>query len=131
MGENKAKEENEILKEIRRIETREKEVIQALERNDGTTWEEDGLVYMEGRIYLPNNKKVKEEILKENYDSVDVGHPEQQRVLELLKRNYWWPGLKEDVKRYVQGCFKCQQNEVLHQRKAGKLHPLEIPQGLW
>ena len=114
MGENKAKEENEILKEIRRIETREKEVIQALERNDGTTWEEDGLVYMEGRIYLTNNKKVKEEILKENYDSVDVGHPEQQRVLELLKRNYWWPGLKEDVKRYVQGCFKCQQNKVLH-----------------
>ena len=101
MGENKAKEENEILKEIRRIETREKEVIQALERNDGTTWEEDGLVYMEGRIYVPNNKKVKEEILRENHDSVDVGHLGQQRMLELLKRNYWWPGLKEDVKRYV------------------------------
>ena len=114
MGENKAREESGILKEIRRIETREKEVIQALERNDGTTWEEDGLVYMEGRIYVPNNKKVKEEILKENHDSVDVGHPGQQRMLKLLKRNYWWPGLKEDVKRYVQGCFKCQQNKVLH-----------------
>jgi len=75
MGENKAREESGILKEIRRIETREKEVIQALERNDGTTWEEDGLVYMEGRIYVPNNKKVKEEILRENHDSVDVGHP--------------------------------------------------------
>ena len=106
MGENKAKEENEILKEIRRIETREKEVIQALERNDGTTWEEDGLVYMEGRIYVPNNKKIKEEILKKNHDSADMGHPGQQRMLELLKRNYWWPGLKEDVKGYVQGCFK-------------------------
>ena len=114
MGENKAREESGILKEIRRIETREKEVIQALERNDGTTWEEDGLVYMEGRIYVPNNKKVKEEILKENHDSVDVGHPGQQRMLKLLKRNYWWPGLKEDVKRYVQGCFKYQQNKVLY-----------------
>ena len=30
---------------------------------------------MEGRIYVPNNKKVKEEILKKNHDSVDVGHP--------------------------------------------------------
>ena len=75
MGENKAREESGILKEIRRIKTREKKVIQALERNNGTTWEEDGLVYMEGRIYVPNNKKVKEEILKENHDSVDVGHP--------------------------------------------------------
>ena len=108
MEKSKARKESGILKEIRRIKTREKKVIQALERNNGTTWEEDGLVYMEGRIYVPNNKKVKEEILKENHDSVDVGHPGQQRMLELLKRNYWWPDLKEDVKKYIQGCFKCQ-----------------------
>ena len=129
MGENKTREENGILKEIRRNATREKEVVQALERNDGITWEEDRLVYMEGRIYVPNNKKIKEEILKENHDLVDVGHPGQQRMLELLKRNYWWPGLKEDIKRYVQCCVKCQQNKVQHQRKASELHPLEIPQG--
>ena len=64
--ENKTREESEILKEIRRNATRENEVVQALERNDGLTWEEDGVVYMEGRVYIPNNKKIKEEILKEN-----------------------------------------------------------------
>jgi len=52
-------------------------------------------------------------------------------MMELLKRTYWRPGLKEDVKKYVQGCFKCQQNKVQHQKKAGELHPLEIPQGPW
>ena len=129
--ENKIREENKILKKIRRNATRENEVVQALERNNGLTWEEDGVVYMEGRVYVPNNKKIKEEILKENHDSVDVGHLGQHRMLELLKRNYWWPGLKEDIKRYVQGCFKCQQNKVQHQRKAGELHPLEIPHELW
>jgi len=72
---------------------------------------------MEERIYIPNNKKLKEKILQENYDSVDVGHPGQQQMLKLIKRNYWWPRLKEDVKKYVQGCFKCQQNKVQHQRK--------------
>jgi len=50
---------------------------------------------------------------------------------ELIKRTYWWPGLKEDIKKYVQGCAKCQQNKVQHQRKAGELHPLEIPEGPW
>ena len=80
---------------------------------------------------MPNNKKIKEEILKENYDSVDVGHPGQHKMLELLKRTYWWPELKEDIKRYVQECIKCQQNKVQHQKKAGELHPLEIPQGPW
>jgi len=51
--------------------------------------------------------------------------------MELLKQNYWWPGIKEDVKKYVQGCFKCQQNKVQHQKKSGELHLLEISQGPW
>jgi len=62
---------------------------------------------MKGRIYIPNDKKTREKILKENHNLVDVGHPGQQRMLELIKQNYRWPGLKEDVKKYVQGYFKC------------------------
>jgi len=124
-------EESDIVKRIRRNNTREKEIVQALEKNDGLAWEEDGVAYMERRIYVPNNKELRKEILKEHHEPADIEHPGQHRMLELLKRTYWWPGLKEDVKRYVQGCFKCQQNKVQHQRKAGELHPLEISQGLW
>ena len=29
---------------------------QALKKEDGLTWEQDGIIYMEGRIYIPNNK---------------------------------------------------------------------------
>jgi len=79
-------EEGDILKEIKRNTTREKEVVPALKKEDSLTWEEDGVVYMEGRIYVPNNKKIKEEILKENHDLADVGHPGQHRMLELIKR---------------------------------------------
>ena len=69
-------EEGDILKRIRKNNTREKEVTQALERNDGLTWEEDGVAYMEGRVYVPNNKELKEEILREHHDPADVGHLE-------------------------------------------------------
>ena len=51
--------------------------------------------------------------------------------MELVKRNYWWLGLKKDIKRYIQGCFKYQQNKVQYQKKSEELHPLNIPQGLW
>ena len=51
-------EESNILKEIRKNTTREKEVIQALKIEDGLTWEVNRVVYMEGRIYVPNNKKI-------------------------------------------------------------------------
>jgi len=100
-------EESNILKGIKKNMTREKEVVQTLKKENGLTWEEDGVVYMEGRVYVPNNRKIKEEILKENHDLADIGHPEQYRMLELIKRTYWWTGLNEDIKKYVQGCFKC------------------------
>ena len=124
-------EENDILKEIRRNTIREREVIQALKKKDGLIWEEDRIVYMDGKIYVPNNRKTRETILKENHDEADIGHPGQHRMMELIKRTYWWPGLREDVKNYIQECFKCQQNQVQHQKKAGELHPLDIPQGPW
>ena len=75
----------DIIKEIKRNNTREQEIVQVLKNKDRLTWEEDGIVYIEGRIYVPNNKKTREKILKENHDSVDVEHPEQQRMLELIK----------------------------------------------
>ena len=52
-------------------------------------------------------------------------------MIELIKRNYWQPKIKTDIKRYVQECFKCQQNKVQYIKKAGELHPLKTPEGLW
>ena len=122
---------SERLEEIKRNNTREQEVVQVLGKEDGLSQEQDRIVYIEGRIYIPNNKKLKEKILQENHDLADVGYLGQQRMLELLKQNYWWPGLKEDVKKYIQGYFKYQQNKVQHQKKLRELHPLKIPLGSW
>jgi len=81
--------EGDILKKIKRNMTREKEVVQALKKEDGLTWEEDRVVCMEGKVYVPNNRKIKEEILKENHDLADVRHLGQHKMLELIKRTYW------------------------------------------
>ena len=97
----KVVEETDIVKRIKKNRTREKEIVQALQKEDGLAWEEDKVAYMEGKIYVPNNKDIKEEILKEHHDPADVGHPEQHRMQKLIKRTYWWPGLKEDIKKYV------------------------------
>jgi len=115
LGRKVMTEESDIVKKIQKNNTREKEITQALEKKDGLAWEEDGIAYMKGRIYVPNNKKLRKEILKEHYNPVDIRHLGQHRMLELLKRTYWWPGLKEDIKKYVQECLKCQQNKVQHQ----------------
>ena len=67
----------DILEEIHRNNTREKEIQQALKKEDGLSWEHNGIAYMEGRIYVPNNKRLKKKILWENHDVADVGHPGQ------------------------------------------------------
>jgi len=77
-----------------------------LKKENSLAWEQDGIIYMKGQIYIPNNRNLKEWILQKNHDPVDVSHPGQQRMLELVKRNYWWLGIKENVKKYMQECIK-------------------------
>ena len=100
------------MKKIQQNETKEKNVIQELQKEDGQAWENNGIVYIDGQIYIPNNKKIQEWMLQEHHDMVDISYLGQMRMLELIKQNYWWPGIKEDIKSYIQGCFKCQQNKV-------------------
>ena len=114
------------MKEIQQNGTKEKEVIQELQKEDGQAWENNGIVYIDGWIYISNNKKIQKQILQENHNVMDVGHPGQRRMLELIKWNYWWPEIKEDIKSYIQGCFKYQQNKVQHQKRAGELHSLAV-----
>ena len=48
-----------------------------------------------------------------------------------LKQRYWWPGMKRDVVDFVSKCLTCQQIKAEHQRPAGLLQPLEIPEWKW
>jgi hypothetical protein len=45
-----------------------------------------------------------------------------------LKQKYWWYGLKRDVAAHVAMCDVCQRVKTEHQRPAGLLHPLKIPE---
>ena len=74
---------------------------QELKKEDGLAWEQDGIVYIEGKIYILNNKKLKEQILQENHDPMNISHLGQQRMIELVKRNHWWLELKGDIKIYM------------------------------
>ena len=128
---NKTIENLDLLEKIQRNNSKEYEVEQKLKKGDGLAWEQDEITYIDRQIYILNNRKIKEQILQENHNLVDVGYLEQQRIMKFVKRNYWQLELKEDVKKYIQGCFKYQQNKVQYQKKSGELHLLDISQELW
>jgi hypothetical protein len=52
-------------------------------------------------------------------------------MYQNLKRKYWWYGLKRDVVAHVVMCDVCQRVKVEHQRTAGLLHPLKLPEWKW
>ena len=55
-----------------------------------------------------------------------VGHRSQWKMVELVTRNYWWPGVIRDVGKYVEGCDLCQRmknrmEEVVEKLKLSKI----------
>ena len=45
-----------------------------------------------------------------------------------LKERFWWYGMKRSVVEYVAICDTCQHVKAEHQRPAGLLQPLKIPE---
>ena len=37
----------------------------------------------------------------------DMGHFGTNRILDRLKRNYWWKGMDEQVANFVRACMPC------------------------
>ena len=66
-------------------------------RNDEQQIEND-LVLKEGKIYVLRNEKLRLEIIWLHHNILIVGYERQQKMVELVTRNYWWPGITKEVK---------------------------------
>jgi len=55
---------------------------------------EEGLLFFKDRCYIPPHEELRREIVKQYHDSLTEGHPGHFKTLELIRRNYWWPGMR-------------------------------------
>ena len=53
------------------------------------------------------------------------------RTHKQLTRDFFWVGMKNDIKEFVEKCLVCQQNKALTLSPAGLLQPLPIPKKIW
>jgi len=97
------------------------------------SWQEhaEGVVTWQERIYVPKNKRLREDIIREHHDSITAGHPRRYKTQELITRNYWWPYIQSDIRKYVDGCEACQRTKAHRQKPRNPLHPNEIPSTPW
>ena len=132
--------EKEIVKKIKEARDKDEKVIKVVEEMKKTgvkmlrnkEWQiEEGLVLKEERVYVPKDEKLRLEIIWLHHDMPIAGHRGQWKIVELVTRNYWWPGVTKEVKRYVEGCDQCQRIKNRAEMLAGKLRPNQIPERLW
>jgi len=87
-------------------------------------------MYKGGKVYVPKDDKLRAKIIRLHYDMLVGGYGEQWKTVELVTRNFWWPGVMKEVKQYVEGYDSCQQNKNCTEQPAGKLIPNSIPEKL-
>jgi hypothetical protein len=122
---------DELLERIRKSKKLENEVIQS-RKTVAEEWEEqNGLHLWKNRIYVPNDKRLREEIIHSHHDSPSAGHPGRFKTTELILRTYWWPRIHAHVAAYVRGCEKCQRTKTFPTKPSGLLAPNLVPEANW
>ena len=70
--------------------------------------EVDGIMYKERKVYVPKDEKLRTEIIRLHYNILVEEHRGQWKMVELVTRNFQWPGVTKKVKQYVERCNACQ-----------------------
>ena len=55
-------------------------------------------------IYIPNSNDLQLQVLRYKHDHILSRHPSQNTTVDVICRNYSWPGLREFVKKYCKSC---------------------------
>nr|CAH66012.1 OSIGBa0093M15.2 [Oryza sativa] len=63
--------------------------------------DEQGTVWLGERICVPDNKDLKDAVLKEDHDTLYSIHPGSTKMYQDLKERFWWASMKREIVEYV------------------------------
>ena len=85
----------------------------------------------ERKVYVLKNEELRAEVIRLHHDVLAVGHGGRWKTVELVTRNYWWPGVTRDVGKYMEGCDLYQRMKNRTEELAGKLKLSEVLKKPW
>ncbi|KAL4303471.1 hypothetical protein GQ457_10G029000 [Hibiscus cannabinus] len=89
--------------------------------------EHDGLLLVRGKILVPQETALKSLLLREFHSSLIGGHAGITRTFQRLAANFYWKGMRKEVRQFVTECQVCQRMKSASLSPAGLLQPLPIP----
>ena len=93
--------------------------------------DEQGTIWFGDRICVPKDPEIRKLIFQEAHDSPYSIHPGNTKMYMDLKERFWWPNMKRDIAEYIAKCDVCSRVKAEHQKPAGMLQPLPIPDWKW
>nr|ABA96440.2 retrotransposon protein, putative, Ty3-gypsy subclass [Oryza sativa Japonica Group] len=93
--------------------------------------DEHGTIWLGERLCVPDDKELKDLILTEAHQTQYSIHPGSTKMYQDLKEKFWWVSMRREIAEFVALCDVCQRVKAEHQRPAGLLQPLQIPEWKW
>ena len=90
-----------------------------------------GFLLHEGMVYVPTGGDLRTRVLKACHNHPLAGHPGQMKTLDLLRHNYFWPKMHEDVITFVKLCITCGHAKACRHQPYSTLQQLPIPECPW
>ncbi len=91
----------------------------------------DDVVMFKGRAVVPHSDvKLVHNIIECMHSEIDHIHPGQVQTIDIVKRLFWWPNMKQDIIDYISMCDVCQRAKYSN-RTPGKMIPMGVPSGKW
>jgi hypothetical protein len=66
-------------------------------------------IYYRNRLFIPENIKLKMQIIYRTHNSEAGGHPRRMKTIELVSKSYFWPKITYDIQNYVKFCHLCKR----------------------
>ena len=93
--------------------------------------EVNSIMYKERKVYISKDDILRAEIIRLHHSTPVGGHGGQQKTVELVTQNFWWPGVTKKVKQYVEEYNSCQRNKNCTEQLVDKSMPNSIPEKPW
>ena len=78
-------------------------------RNAEFSLSPDGILHFRGRLCIPDDPELKEQILSEAHSTPYSVHPGATKMYKDLKEQLWWSGIKKEVAEFITKCLICQK----------------------
>jgi hypothetical protein len=70
----------------------------------------EGLLFKGNQLCIPKCS-MKKNLMKEKHSGGLAGHFGHDKKFSKLNKSYFWPGMREDIKRFMDRCRICQHSK--------------------